>query len=136
MPSVSASQSFPRRWGYLETKDRADKIFVTDEVRNARYSLKRMSRVIFGMNGRRQASMSGDVMAILREYIWGILLIDVSMFNHIMKIIANKQKEVLLLLDFVGEIDAEISILSYRDSVNQWCNPLFVQHELEVEGIA
>lgn len=121
---------------WMEVKDREHNIFVADDVRNSIHRLRRMSRVIFGMNERRQASMTGDVVAILREYIWGILLIDVSTFNHIMRIIDDKQENVLLLLDFVGEIDSDISILSYRESVSEWCKPEFVQNEFTVEGIA
>lgn len=121
---------------WMIAKDKACNMFVTKDVRDAIQRLRRMSRAIFGMNGRRQASMTGDVIAILREYIWGILLIDVSMFNHIMRIIDNKQEDVLRLLNFVGEIDSEISILSYRESVSEWCKPEFVQKGIFVKEIA
>lgn len=121
---------------WMEVNDKDRHIFVTEDVRNAIRRLRRMSGAIFGMNGRRQASMTGDAVAILREYIWGILLIDVSMFNYIMRIIGDKQEEVLLLLDFVGGIDSDISILSYRESVSEWCMPEFAQNHLTVEGIA
>lgn len=78
------------------------------------------------MNGRRQASMTGDVIAILREYIWGILLIDVSMFNYIMKIISDKQGAVWCLIEFTGNTDSDIAISSYRKSLNKWCRPEYI----------
>lgn len=121
---------------WVEGKDRQHKIFITDEVRGALHRLKSMSKVIVGMNGRRQASMMGDAAAVLTEYIWGMLLVDISMFNHIMGIIHNKQEDVLVLLDFVGELDADIAILSYRNSVEQWCLPVFAENGLVVEGVA
>ena len=120
---------------WMEMRDKEDRIFITDEAKKSIHRLRKMSRVILGMNGRRQASMTGDAVAIFREYIWGILLIDVSMFNHIMKIMSNKQMDVMVLLDFVGEIDSNISILSYRESVSKWCRPKFVQKGLVVKGI-
>ena len=121
---------------WMEVRDKENHLFITDEVKNAIHRLSRMSRAIFGMNQRRQAAMTGDVVAIFREYLWGILLIDISMFNHMMKIINNKQEDVLVLLDLVGEIDSDISILSYRESVSQWCKPEFVQNGLMAESMA
>lgn len=109
----------------------SDKRIISDKVSNAVTRLGKMSWVISGMNGRRQAAMTGDVLAIFREYLWGVLLIDVAMFNHIMKIIADKQTEVLTLLDFVGEMDSDIAILSYRSSVEQWCRPEFEISEID-----
>lgn len=122
------------RW--IEGKDKTCGNFVTDEVRNAIHSLKKMSGVIYGMNSRRQASMTGDVVAILREYIWGMLLIDVSMFNHIMKIIKDKQEEILQMFWFVGELDTDIAILSYRESVSGWCYPEFTEEGIVGTGFA
>lgn len=121
--------------GWIEKKDR-EEFIVSKEVKTSIHRLQKMSWGIMGMNGRRQASMTGEVMAILREYLWGILLIDVSMFNHMMKILSDKQKEVLELLNFVGQIDSEIAILSYRKSAPGWCTPEFVTKGIKVEGIA
>lgn len=121
--------------GWIEKKDR-EEFIVSKEVKTSIHRLQKMSWGIMGMNGRRQASMTGEVMATLREYLWGILLIDVSMFNHMMKILSDKQKEVLELLNFVGQIDSEIAILSYRKSVPEWCIPQFVTKGIKVEGIA
>lgn len=113
--------------GWMKGKDK-EGIFVTEHIENSVRSLHKMSRVIFGMNGRRQASLTGDAIAILREYLWGILLIDVSLFNHMMKIISGKQEDVLRLLEFAGRMDSDISILSYRHSVPTWCRPEFSGH--------
>lgn len=120
---------------WLLKKD-TEKRFITDEASAHIKWLGKMTFVVSGMTGRRQASMTGDVFGIFREYLWGILLIDVSMFNHIMRIIADKQKDVLGLLQFVGEMDSDIAILSYRSSVGQWCEPNFTQNGIKAVKVA
>lgn len=109
---------------------------ITADAQKALKELRKMSWVISGMNGRRQASMAGDVLGILREYLWGMLLIDVSMFNYIMRIIDGKQKEVLCLLDFVGGVDSDIAVVSYRKSMDAWCKPEYVSHGMTAEKMA
>ncbi len=109
---------------------------VNEEARKAVSSLGKMSFIITGMNGRRQSSLTGDILGMFREYMWGILLIDVSMFNYIMKIIADKREQVLVLLDFVGQVDSDIAVVSYRHSLDEWCKPEFDSDDIKAEGIA
>lgn len=120
---------------WMEKKDRnAD--FLSKEVRNAIHKLRKISRVIIGMGERRRLGMTGDAIAILADYIWGILLIDVAMFNHIMNVIADKQEAVMCVIEAVGKLDADISILSYRKSVKQWCLPEYEADGIITKGVA
>lgn len=121
---------------WMEAGAKESDLFVSEAVKRALMKLSKMSRVIVGMSGRRQTTMTGDAMSILTDYIWGVMLLDVSMFNHIMKVIKDKQEEVMTLLDFAGEIDSEIAILSYRESVGEWCMPEFVAKGIEAKGLA
>ena len=57
------------KWMAAKGKD----IFVSEDVRQALRKLHKMARVIVGMSGRRQSTMTGDAIAILADYIWGIL---------------------------------------------------------------
>lgn len=109
--------------GHFKHKD----IFVPEAVKKSVKSLSIMSGVIVGLNNRRQSSLSGDIFAMLLDYVWGSLLIDVSVFNYIMKTIEKKLDDVFLLIDYAGEIDSEISIMSYRSSVDKWCKPRFIE---------
>ena len=108
---------------------------ISQEVRDASIALKKISGAISNINQVKQYSLSGDACGILNEYIRGIALLDVSTFNHIMKIIADKQDEVMVLLEFVGNIDCNIAILSYRESIDNWCLPEFVDRGICTEGI-
>lgn len=111
------------KWMEKHFKDQG--IFVPDAVKESLGNLAVMSKAIVGLNNKRQNSMSGDAIAMMFDYVWGIFLIDVSAFNYIMKGIEKKLDDVFLLIDYVGEIDSEISILSYRQSIDDWCRPEF-----------
>lgn len=113
-----------------------DKRFINESVASSVKRISKLTFVVSGMNSRRQASMAGDIIAQIREYLWGIFLVDVSMFNHIMKIISDKQEDVLGLFNFVGELDADLAVLSYRCSNDSWCKPLFVQSGIRMKGLA
>lgn len=120
---------------WLERFDNQN-MLLTEEGKQAIRNLNGMSKIIYGMNSRMSASMTGDVLALFREYFWGIFLLDVSMFNHILKIIENKQEDVLKLLEFVGTVDADIAVLSYRKSVDMWCQPTFDSEGIEGKQLA
>jgi len=121
---------------WMKKKVNENDLFVSEDVKQALTKLSKMSRVIVGMSGRMQSTMTGDAMSILADYVWGVMLLDVSMFNHIMKVIKDKQEEVMTLLNFTGGIDSEIAILSYRKSIDEWCIPEFVEAGMEAYGLA
>ena len=124
---------FKRIYEYSKWMDnhfKHQEIFVPDAVKVALGNLAVMSKAIVGLNNKRQNSMSGDAIAMMFDYVWGIFLIDISAFNYIMKGIEKNLDDVFLLIDYVGEIDSEISILSYRKSIEKWCRPEFGDGEL------
>lgn len=101
-------------------------IFADDATKTSVEKLKRMTNAIVSFNTRKQGTMSGDLGSIVAEYLMAVTLIDVAAFNRTMKIIENKQKDVIGLIEFAGDIDAQISVLSYRQSMEGgWCRPEF-----------
>ena len=118
---------------WIEKSDSKQNIFVTPKEKKAIESLKKVSNVIFKFYGRKQSNLSSDVFALLSDYIWGVTLVDISLFNYIMKIIYDKQDDVMELLEMTGSIDVCISILSYRKSVDYWCIPEFVESGFKAE---
>jgi hypothetical protein len=107
-----------------------------DQTKTAIKKLSKLSRLIFNVESRSRSALSSDISALLMEYIQGVFLIDVSFFNYIMKVIDNDRTSVMLVLDYVGDIDAEISIASYRKSLTKWCRPEFIEHGIMVKGVA
>lgn len=107
-------------------------IFADDKTKASVEKLKRMTNAIVSFNTRKQGTMSGDLGSIVVEYLMAVTLIDVAAFNRTMKIIENKQTDVIGLIEFAGDIDAQISVLSYRQSMEGgWCRP-----EYNSEGIS
>ena len=133
---------FKKIFDFVRWMDRNDNdcAIMTEEAGRALKNLGKMSWIISGMSGRKQASLSGDVLALMREYIWGVLLIDVSMFNYIMRIIDGKQDEVFCLLNLAGGVDADIAVASYRNSIGKsgqnWCSPEYVKSGISAVKIA
>lgn len=112
-------------------------IFVTEEIESAIGDLNKLSRMIVNWQGRKYASMSGDTISILQDYLLGITLYDIAAFNHIVKIIDQKQDKVLQLYEFAGNIDMGIAIASFRESKDIYCQPQFIDiHEIHGEEIS
>lgn len=120
---------------WVEKHEEGTTPFISSRERTAIQSLKKVSNIVLNFYGRKQNALSGDVVAILNDYIWGVTLLDVTLFNYTMKIIYNKQTDVLMLLKLVGEIDVSISILSYRKSINTWCVPDMISSGFQAEGL-
>ena len=97
-----------------------DKYINDDKLNHSLKRLRQLSRIIISLDNRRGSALSGDVSGLLIEYIYGILLIDVTAFSYIMKAIENKVEDVETLMKFVGEIDAGIAVSSYRASAAHW----------------
>lgn len=93
------------------------------EILHALEKTQKLSRRILRWQTRKYQSISGDVTAILWDYIAGMTLYDVVAFYRIQKTLRACQKETLQLYTFAGEIDMEIAIASFRKSLPQWCCP-------------
>lgn len=119
----------------LEDEER-QKQFATAEVENAMKKLKKLSKMMISWQNRKYAGITGDMLSAVNDYLMGITLVDVSIFNYIMKEIHGKQESVLLLYEFIGKIDISIAIASFRKSVDVWCQPtVWDTHEIRGKGI-
>lgn len=72
---------------------------------------------------------SNDPQYLLADYVYGITLIDLIMYEKIMRSLAGNEKAVLRLFRFAGMMDAAIACASFRESLPFWCEPLFSQEE-------
>ncbi len=117
------------------SKNDEKELFTSQKVKSSLKSLKNLSGGILGLSGKKRSAMSGDAFAILFDYIWGITLLDISLFNYIMKNIQDKQDAVISILDYIGEIDSEIAIVSFRKSLKKWCIPNFIDEGIEAYDI-
>jgi len=97
--------------------------FVNAKMQKALEELQPLAKKMIGWQNRKYASMTGDFTAMLQDYLMGITLIDVAMFNHIMRAINQKQDEVLRLYEFVGRVDMLSAVTFYRERMEKWCRP-------------
>ena len=118
------------------TREYRDELAVPEEIALTAEELKGLSKQIIGWQGRKYAVLTGDIMYLLQDYLFGITLLDLSMFNHIMKIIDGKQKQILKLYEFAGEVDMGIAAASFRRSLSYYCQPnVWEQKEFQVKGL-
>lgn len=111
-------------------------LFGTEKVEHAVRNLSKLACMIGNIQGRKMAGWSGDIAFLIQDYLFGITLYDISLFNHIMKIIDQKQEDVMCLYEFAGSIDMGISIASFRASAASVCIPHYwTHHEIQTEGM-
>lgn len=113
----------------MMVQDKAfQKVFHTSEIEEAVHSLKKLANMICNFQVRKAQSFSGDIVALFQDYLLGITLYDVSVFNHLMKIIDGKQEQILKLYEFAGEIDIEIAVADFRKNLPHSCIPEFQEN--------
>ena len=94
-----------------------------DKLRGEWQKIKGLRRKIGRFVYTRQSSTSGDPLGLLYVYLLGITLIDVSRLKGILMMIEENREIVEDLYRFVGRIDAAVSVLSFRESVQAWNYP-------------
>lgn len=97
--------------------------------------LDKISRMIGALERKKQASFTGDIAAMVSDYLIGALMWDFIVFDRVVRNLMGKQKEFMELYQFVGEIDMCISIASFRKSLVEYCIPEFSEKKLVMDGI-
>lgn len=120
----------------LIKEDYREALHIPEEIVRITQALKGLSKSILGIQERKRAAWSGDMMYLAQDYIFGITLLDVSAFNHIMKLVDSRQEEILQLYEFAGSVDAGISIASFRASLPFYCLPqIWERHQICAEHL-
>lgn len=83
-----------------------------------------------------QSKRSFSELEVLAEYIKILFLSDMRSYNRLMKHIAKHRDCFKALFQNVGELDASISILSFRESLPYYCTPQFHDtNTLDFQGL-
>ncbi|MDD4296542.1 MAG: hypothetical protein PHC69_06240 [Ruminiclostridium sp.] len=97
---------------------------------------KKLSYNIINVTSKKNAVTSGDLFAILYDYIMGATLIDFIRYDQIMRVLKNKEKEFMDLYKRIGMIDMAITIGSFRRSLPHYCTPLLNKDKmLQIQDI-
>lgn len=60
------------------------------------------------------------------SYVRMVFHVDILAYNSVLKEIKDKADTIMLLIDNIGELDALISVASFRRTLTLWCIPEFV----------
>lgn len=105
------------------------------EINNDIDKLKKLAKMTGAFSSNRIMSNS-DPQALFVDYLMGITLWDLTNYNHIIKVIKGNEDAVMRVLQYVGEIDMDISIASFRRSVDKYCLPDFKNNDVfKIKGL-
>jgi DNA mismatch repair ATPase MutS len=109
----------------ITTKTEFSEVGVSPKVRESIEKLDKLTRMIGNFQLKKTAAFSGDAMDIMRDYAIGITLWDFTVYRKITALIAGKLDNVMQLFAFVGQIDMDIAVASFQESVPYYCAPTY-----------
>ena len=97
----------------------------------------KLSHSISKIQRKKEASLSGDVLGMIYDYLIGATLWDFIKYDHIIRTLKGKQDKFIEFYKKIGELDMAISIASFRASLAFYCTPSFQdkQHDLQMEDM-
>lgn len=96
----------------------------------------KVSRGIVSLQRQKNLQYSGDPLAVFQDYLVGATMWHLVSYDKIMHNLESHVKEYLEIYQIVGELDASISIASFRESVPFMSNPEFtMDRKLEFEEL-
>jgi hypothetical protein len=99
-------------------------------------SFQKLERLVGRIQQKKQASLTGDPLGMVYEYLIGATLWDFTAYNHIIHMLKGKQTEYMELYNKIGEIDMAIAVASFRESLPNFCRPQFCkEHILHMEEL-
>lgn len=115
-----------------ETKKQMDAIRDGKKVFD---SLRKKAIFITGTNNG-----TGDLLQAILDYLRMVFHVDIIAFNSVLRDVQGKSDKIMQLIDNIGELDAAISIASFRELLVLKCKPEFQDYDgsairLEVEDL-
>lgn len=98
-----------------------------EAVRQGKKALEGLKKRSFFLTSKNEAS--GDPAQLILDYFRMVFHMDILTYNKTLRIAKDKTKEIMLLIDNIGELDAVISIASFRELLPLWCKPKFTDPE-------
>ena len=78
---------------------------------------------------QRANTATGDVGALLLDYLMGITLWQLTVYDSMVRRLSEKAEEYLEVYREIGEMDAAISVASFRQSLPRYCVPEFIEEK-------
>lgn len=92
----------------------------TDDLKDAADTLSSVKRYAAFLGSTDK--YSGNMGTVFFDYLNMFFRIDLIMFNKILAKVQKHKKEMLILMDEIGRLDAYISVASFREMMPFWCD--------------
>ena len=103
-----------------------------EAIAEAKAAFAGLSRKAFFLTSKN--TDGGDPSQIVMEYIRLLTHVDILVYNSLLKEVQGKKEAIMKLIDNIGELDACISIASFREMLSLWCRPEFVDGHQKKES--
>ena len=116
-----------------------------DRMRRARKHLQGMRQNSYWVMSPQRGNSSGDILAVLFDYIRMVFHVDLIKFNSMLSVLRERMEDVDSLIQVVGAMETAISIWAFRtslqasalsednvvreDAIVGWCVPEFITGE-------
>lgn len=74
-------------------------------------------------------SGTGDAVQAVLDYVRMVFHVDILIYNSLLAEVQGKTEDIMRLIDNIGELDAAVSIASFRELLSLWCKPEFIPYE-------
>lgn len=96
-----------------------------DHIRCNVKIFEQITRMLVSLQRKKREGMSGDLLGVIHDYLVGATLWDFIVYDKIIRYLTGKQKEFMELFEYLGELEAAVSIASFRESLDFYCVPEF-----------
>ncbi len=120
--SLSSIRELVEFCEYIQKSDKLSALYMNEELKKSVTILKRTTKILVYLKYNKAMVDSGNIQAIILDYIYGITMIDAICCSLAIKKLKNHKNEILLLYELVGRVDSAISVASFRRSLDS-CKP-------------
>ncbi|MDD3239216.1 MAG: hypothetical protein PHW47_03860 [Lachnospira sp.] len=115
-----------------------------EELAEYNQTLKKLTKSFAGVKKNswllETGTVNGSIAEIILDYIRMLTHVDLIKFNHVVKSLNHKSKEVYELMDTLGFVESSIAVASFRKQLGYWSRPELIEESmghcsLEVEEI-
>ncbi|MGN0204525.1 MAG: hypothetical protein ACI4BB_08275 [Coprococcus sp.] len=106
-----------------------------EEIARCLKGMEKISRMVANMERKKYAGMTGDIFALISDYLIGALMWDFITYDRIARLMENRQDDLMRLYRFVGEVDMGLAVASWRRSLENYCVPEFDHDHFIIEEI-
>lgn len=107
----------------METVDWEQTRKQMDAIRDGKKAFAGLRKKAVFLTGKNDGT--GDFLQAILDYVRMVFHVDILAYNSILREVGNKTDKIIEMIDNMGELDAAISIASFREILPLKCRPIF-----------